>query len=175
MKKLRWGAVVLLVPLFLVMCASDAAAGPTYAITNARIVPVNGAVIEKGSVVIRDGVIVAVGANVTIPADAIVIDGTGLHVYPGLIDAYTNFGVPRPQPAGGGGAGGAVQQAPGLAAQRVFEPDTSNDASNYLTPPPRGFSPQDVVARELEPDLEKETMLGVGVTTVLSAPRRRSV
>ena len=50
----------------------------TYAITNARIVTVSGPVIERGTIVIRDGLIVAVGANVNVPADARVIDGSGM-------------------------------------------------------------------------------------------------
>ena len=56
----------------------------TYAITNARIVTVSGPTIERGTVVIRDGLIAAVGPSVTPPADARVIDGNGLTVYPGL-------------------------------------------------------------------------------------------
>jgi imidazolonepropionase-like amidohydrolase len=59
---------------------------PRYAITNARIVTVAGPVIEKGTVVMRDGVIEDVGAAVAAPADALIVDGTGLVVYPGLID-----------------------------------------------------------------------------------------
>src|SRR4249919_743334 len=59
---------------------------PRYAITNARIVTAAGAPIEKGTVVMRDGVIEDVGASVTVPADALVVDGAGLVVYPGLID-----------------------------------------------------------------------------------------
>ncbi|HKE59490.1 MAG TPA: hypothetical protein VKB46_22425, partial [Pyrinomonadaceae bacterium] len=86
----------------------------TYAITNARIVPVSGATIEKGTVVIRDGLIAAVGANVSSPPDARIIDGTGLTVYPGLIDSCTNLALPEPSPAatvgGGGGGGGFFQQ-----------------------------------------------------------------
>lgn len=81
----------------------------TYAITNARLVPVTAPVIERGTIVIRDGLIGAVGANVTPPADARVIDGAGLTVYPGLIDANTSLGMPQPSPpartAGGGGGG----------------------------------------------------------------------
>ncbi|HEX6125154.1 MAG TPA: amidohydrolase family protein [Pyrinomonadaceae bacterium] len=65
----------------------------TFAITNARIVPVNGAVIENGTVIIRDGKIAAVGADVAIPGNAEKIDGKGLSVYPGLIDAGTNLGL----------------------------------------------------------------------------------
>ena len=52
----------------------------TYAITNARIVTVSGAEIPRGTVVIRNGLIAAVGATVAVPADARIIDGTGLTV-----------------------------------------------------------------------------------------------
>src|SRR5687768_17773736 len=71
----------------------------TYAITNARVVTVSGPVIERGTVVIRDGLIAAVGANVSAPPDARTIDGTGLTVYPGLIDASTTLAIPRPTPS----------------------------------------------------------------------------
>ncbi len=71
----------------------------TYAITNARIVTVSGPVIERGTVVIRNGLIAAVGANVTAPADARTIDGTGLTVYPGLIDSNTSLAIPQPSPS----------------------------------------------------------------------------
>jgi imidazolonepropionase-like amidohydrolase len=63
---------------------------PRYAITNARIVTAAGAPIEKGTVVMRDGVIEDVGPSVTAPADALVVDGSGLVVYPGLIDMSNN-------------------------------------------------------------------------------------
>ena len=59
---------------------------PRYAITSARIVTMGGAAIEKGTLIMRDGVIEDVGSSVTAPADAMVVDGTGLVVYPGLID-----------------------------------------------------------------------------------------
>jgi hypothetical protein len=70
----------------------------TYAITNARIVTVSGPVIERGTVVIRNGLIAAAGANVSAPPDARVIDGAGLTVYPGLIDSYTNLALPEAAP-----------------------------------------------------------------------------
>src|SRR5688572_19349859 len=54
----------------------------TYAITNARIVTVSGADIERGTVVISNGRITAVGANVAVPAGAKTIDATGASVYP---------------------------------------------------------------------------------------------
>ena len=65
----------------------------TFAITNARIVTVSGATIENGTVVIQNGKIAAVGANVSVPANAERIDGKGLSVFPGMIDAATNLGL----------------------------------------------------------------------------------
>ncbi|HEX6940960.1 MAG TPA: amidohydrolase family protein [Longimicrobiales bacterium] len=76
---------------------------PDFAITGARIVPVSRPVIERGTIVVRDGVIAAVGANVRVPGDVWVIDGAGLTVYPGLIDAFTTLG--HPEPRGNGNAG----------------------------------------------------------------------
>jgi imidazolonepropionase-like amidohydrolase len=76
-----------------------ALAGPTdtlkpavFAIKDARVVVEAGKVLEKATVVVRDGVIEAVGADVTPPADALVTDGTGLTVYPGFLDAMSNWG-----------------------------------------------------------------------------------
>src|SRR5215471_3201024 len=57
-----------------------------YAIRDARIVTAAGAPIESGTIVIRRGTIDAVGASVPVPADAAVIEGAGMTVYPGLID-----------------------------------------------------------------------------------------
>ena len=65
----------------------------TFAIVNARIVTVSGATIENGTVVIQNGKIAAVGAGVAIPAGAEKIDGKGLSVFPGMIDAGTNLGL----------------------------------------------------------------------------------
>ena len=68
-----------------------------FAITNARIVPVSGPVLETGTVVIANGLIQSVGTSVTIPPEAWVIDGKGLTVYPGLIDVGNDLGVPKPE------------------------------------------------------------------------------
>ena len=64
-----------------------------YAIRNATVVPVAGAPIPNGTVVIRNGRIEAVGANIQVPADAQVIDAAGMYVYPGLIDSGTQLGL----------------------------------------------------------------------------------
>ncbi len=65
----------------------------TYAITNAKIVTVSGTTIPNGTVVIKDGKITAVGSKVSIPSGAQKVDGKGLSVYPGMIDAGTNMGL----------------------------------------------------------------------------------
>ena len=65
----------------------------TFAITNARLFPVSGPEIAKGTVVISGGKIQAVGANVVVPAGAQIIDGTGLSIYPGMMDAGTSLGL----------------------------------------------------------------------------------
>ena len=66
----------------------------TYAIANARIVPVTGPEIARGTVVIGpDGKIQAVGAGVAVPRGATVIDAAGLVVYPGMMDAGTSMGL----------------------------------------------------------------------------------
>jgi imidazolonepropionase-like amidohydrolase len=75
----------------------------TFAITNARIVTVSGGVIENGTVVIQNGKITAVGATASIPAGAEKVDGKGLSVYPGMIDADTNLGLAE-IPLGVGGS-----------------------------------------------------------------------
>ena len=65
----------------------------TFAIVGARIVTVSGATIENGTVLIQNGKIAAVGANISIPSGAEKIDGKGLSVFPGMIDADTNLGL----------------------------------------------------------------------------------
>jgi imidazolonepropionase-like amidohydrolase len=137
----------------------------TYAITNARIVTVSGPVIERGTVVIRDGLIAAVGANVTAPSDARVIDGAGLTVYPGLIDANTNLALPEsaPSPVPGAGGGGAVFF---LQQQQARPPSGPNSTQ------PAGLQPEVMVEDVIRPGgNEIESWRSAGVTTALTSPR----
>lgn len=69
------------------------AAAETIAIVNARIEPVSSAAIPAGTLVIRDGKIAAVGANVPVPAGAKVIDAKGGVVTPGLVAPSSNLGA----------------------------------------------------------------------------------
>ena len=136
----------------------------TYAITNARLVTVSGPVIERGTVVIRNGLIAAAGANVNAPPDARVIDGTGLTVYPGLIDSYTDLGLPEsspsPSPSPGGGGGGFLPQ-----------PSPSPRGGPNSTQPP-GLQPEVMVEDVIRTGgTEIESSRSIGITTALTSPR----
>jgi imidazolonepropionase-like amidohydrolase len=156
-------AVVSLVALSLIPARAQRHSGTdTYAITNARIVTVSGPAIESGTVVIRDGLIVAVGASVAPPADARIIDGTGLTVYPGIIDASSTFGIPRPSPAptAGGGLGGFG----GL--QTILSATSAN--STQLP----GMQPEILASDIIRPGgTEIEAARNVGITAAQTAPR----
>ncbi len=69
-----------------------------FAIRGARIVTAAGAPIDTGTIVMRHGVIEAVGASVAVPPDAAVVDGSGLTVYPGLIDLGNTRAADQPAP-----------------------------------------------------------------------------
>jgi imidazolonepropionase-like amidohydrolase len=124
----------------------------TWAITNARIETVTKGVIEKGTIVIRDGLIAAVGPDIAPPADARVLDYAKRTVSPGLIDLTSSLGLPA-TPAPGAAAGGA---RPG-GASRSFS----------------GFDPDRDVSEEIELSVaDAKASREAGVTTVLVAPAR---
>jgi imidazolonepropionase-like amidohydrolase len=72
---------------------SQVASGQTIAITGGKVFPVSGPPIENGTVVISNGKILSVGANVPVPGNAQRIDATGKWVTPGLINSATQLGV----------------------------------------------------------------------------------
>lgn len=80
---------------------------PYFAIQNAHLVTVSGEVIERGTIVVANGLIEAIGTGVAIPPEAWVIDGAGLTVYPGLIDSLATLGLQAPEPEGRAAAPGA--------------------------------------------------------------------
>ena len=63
------------------------------ALRGATIHTVTNGVIENGTILFENGVIIAVGTDVEIPAGARVVDVSGKHIYPGLIDAYSTVGI----------------------------------------------------------------------------------
>jgi len=101
------------------------------AIVNARIVPVSGPAIAKGTVVVRNGLIESVGANVSAPADAWVLEGDGLTVYPGLIDGLSTIGLPDQAPPPPARPGAAAGGAPAT-------PPATTPAATPASPPSRG-------------------------------------
>lgn len=139
--------------LFLVAAVPGFADGPgVYAITGGTVHPVSGPEIANGVVVIRDGLIEAVGANVAIPPDATVIDVKGSHVYPGLIDALTSLGFPSASaPRRRGGGGGGARPAPTETL-----PETG---PSFLAFREAKLSDDDVDAKR-----------GTGVLTIVTAP-----
>ena len=67
------------------------AATPPIVIQNATVLTVTKGTIEKGSVLVRDGKIAEVGANVRVPSGATVIDASGQYVMPGIIDCHSHI------------------------------------------------------------------------------------
>ena len=122
--KLKFSAI-LFVPLVffgLIGFRLSAQGRGAYALQDAKIVRVSGPVIEHGTIIVRDGLIEAVGEKLTPPPDAWVIDCRGLTVYPGLIDALSNWGLTNTPPvtaaAAGGGRGGRCRPAQALRRSR---------------------------------------------------------
>ncbi|HEY2805997.1 MAG TPA: amidohydrolase family protein [Gemmatimonadales bacterium] len=157
-----WSRAATLCAALIVAFASPASAQEgTWALTNARIETVTHGVIERGTIVIRDGLIVAVAADAAVPADARVVDLTGRTVFPGIIDLTSSLGVAdAAPPAGGRGAAAAAAPAGGPSAQSTER--------RFV-----GLEPERLVADELKPtEADISAARGVGITAVLTAPSR---
>ncbi len=68
---------------------------PPVAVRGATVAVEPGRVLENATVVLRRGLIEAVGVDIAVPPDARIVDGKGLHVYAGFIDARARFGLPE--------------------------------------------------------------------------------
>ncbi|MFB3854640.1 MAG: amidohydrolase family protein [Vicinamibacterales bacterium] len=135
-----------------VLAASARAEAPhIYAITGARIVTAVGPAIESGTVVIRDGRIEAVGAGVSAPPGAAVVDGKGLTVYPGFIDMGRTSGIELP------------------ASQPPANPQTRMELERWKRN--QILRPQVEAAEYLRPDApEFARLLAAGITSMLAVP-----
>jgi len=142
-------SVCFMAALCLLAIPMSADAPGVYAITGGTVHPVSGAAISNGVVIIRGGLIEAVGANLPVPVDATVIDAKGGHVYPGLIDAGTSMGfAAAPRRRGFGGGGGAQQPS---------------------TPPPPEPTAASLAVRDVKlSDDDIEAKRATGVTTILT-------
>lgn len=122
-----------------------------YAIRDAKLVTASGAAIAKGTIVLRNGLIDAVGADVQPPPDATIIEGAGMTVYPGLIDMGNAAGLDAAPPAP-------------PAAFRTTEEAERFKRSAILRP-------ELEAARVLRADApELLRLAGAGVTSVLATP-----
>ena len=120
--------------LVLALSAAPASAQQgTWALTNARIETVTRGSIERGTIIVRDGLIAAVGAGIAVPADAVVVDLAGRTVSPGLIDLISSTGLPSSTPSGGSGTSAPARQ-PGIDPERLVAEGimlSPSDARSY--------------------------------------------
>lgn len=158
-RKKKWlpFLILLMLAIVLALTVPEAAAEvkPVYALVNCRLVPVSSPPIEKGTIIVRDGLIEALGPadKITVPADAEVIEAGGLTVYPGLISAHTKLF---------------------LEAKEQEQPQTAEDFLGAYTQAatPQEF-PELQVFKEIKPKKQTvEAWHRVGVTTVAVAPSR---
>ena len=114
-----------------------------YAVINVRIETVSNGTIENGTIIVRGDRITAVGAEIEVPNDVDVIDGSGLSVYPGLIDSGTQLGL--------------------IEIGSVAETNDSNELGD--------FTPQMQALTAINPNSVLIPVTRVsGVTTVISEP-----
>ncbi|HWZ57543.1 MAG TPA: amidohydrolase family protein [Gemmatimonadaceae bacterium] len=127
--------------------AAQAAGAQTIAIVGGTVYPVSGPKIEHGTVIVRDGVITAVGANVPVPSGATTIDATGKWVTPGLINAGTQLGLIEIQavadtrddsPKGTNGVAAAFTVVDGLNPRSVLWQPARNDGVTSVVDLPTG-------------------------------------
>ena len=134
----------------LIAIAAHADAPHIYAIKGAKLVTAVGAPIPSGTLVIRNGVIEAVGADVQPPASAMIIEGAGLTVYPGLIDMGHAAGLETP--AAPAGETRTTEDAERAKRARIFRPDL-------------------IAASQVRADAPELTRLAwSGITAVLATP-----
>jgi imidazolonepropionase-like amidohydrolase len=141
-----------LLALFLAAQSLHAQGGePQYfAIRGAKVVPVSGPPVENASIVVSRGLITAVGKDVAIPPEAWVIEGKGLIVYPGLVDSFTDVGIPAAPPASGEGGPHRPQEGTRGPEDRPFStPWRSAGFTTVVSAPKGGIFPGQAAVLDL--------------------------
>lgn len=140
----------------------------THALINARLVVAPGQVIEQGTLLVRDGVVIAAGPAVTVPADARTWDVAGATVYPGFIESYSTAFLPDAwKPAAPGG--GVGTRSPFFAAGAAAPTSTDGGARSWN---PR-VTPERAAAEVLTADVRTaERLRGLGFTVAHVVPAR---
>jgi imidazolonepropionase-like amidohydrolase len=122
----------------------------TYAITNATVFQGPGRKTDKTTVVVKNGLITAVGKNAAVPPDAVIIKGDSLYVYAGFIDGLSRAGVTKPKED----------------SNRERPKDPGNP-----TPEAAGITPQNEVRTFLNPaDKSMEDLRALGFTAAQVVP-----
>lgn len=122
----------------------------TYAITNATIIQSPGRTLLNGTVVLKDGIILSAGKNISVPPDAIIIKGDSLFVYAGFIDGLSHSGVIKPK--------------------EVKNSERPKDPGNP-TPKVAGITPENDVRNSLNPDEKSvDELRALGFTTAHAVP-----
>jgi Amidohydrolase family len=130
-----------------------------FAIRNATVVPVSGPRIENATVIVSRGIISAIAKDAAVPEEAWVIDGAGLTVYPGLIDAFTDVGLtPVASPA--------TAHAGSDENARAQRPISRGPEDRPGSTPWRDAADEATLG-----DKRVETWREAGFTTVVSAPK----
>jgi len=147
--------VMLATVLTLIVPRAVAEVKPAYALVNCRLIPVSSQAIDRGVILVRDGLIEALGPadKVIVPDDAEVIEASGLSVYPGLISAHTNLF---------------------LEIKEQEQSQTPADLTSAFTQPsePQEF-PELQIFKEIKPKKQTvESWHQVGITTVVVVPSR---
>jgi imidazolonepropionase-like amidohydrolase len=156
---LRCVSAVCFTAIFALFCVPPPAQAqggePQYfAIRGAKVVPVSGPPVENATIVISRGLITAVGKDIAIPLEAWVIEGKGLIVYPGLVDSFTDVGIPAAPTAGGEGGPPRTQERARGPEDRPFSTPWRSAADEVSLS-----------------DKRIETWRSGGFTTVVSAPK----
>ncbi len=135
---------------------------PAVAFKGAKIVVQPGTVIENGTVIVRDGLIEAVGADIEIPYDARTIDADGMIIYPGFIDAGSPRGIPEGEASGRVTGSGPDRRDIDLATQIAAATQQVNR---------KGIYPDYSSSRYVDvSDKDAKDWRSIGVTTVHVMP-----
>jgi len=125
--------------LLVILCASlQAGAQTSIALTNAHVYPVSGAPLERATIVISGGKIVAVGANAAVPANAQRIDLHGAAVIPGMVDVSSALFLPDESFSSVGTAEQDVLDGVDLFDRDAVKVLAAGVTTLYLSPGDRG-------------------------------------
>lgn len=139
------------------------------ALQNVKIVQAPGRVLDNATLVVRNGYIEAVGVGISVPADAVKKDMSGKVLYPGFIDLFSDYGMPRERQQRGG-------QSQPSQPFNPFAPQTGSSEPQQASGP-RHWNPavqaEKRAAEMFKPDERTaESLRKIGFTAVLTFPNK---